>query len=37
VDEYFIYVWKKNTGKETAVRIPVANKTATEYTINVEG
>ena len=37
VDDFYIYVWKKNTPKETAVKIPVPIKTAVDHTIEVEG
>ena len=37
MDEYYIYVWKKNTPKESAVKIPVPVKTAVDHTIEVEG
>ncbi len=37
VDEYFVYIWKKNTPKETAIKVPATNKTATSFLMDVEG
>jgi hypothetical protein len=37
VDEFYIFVSKKNSAKESAVKIPVNNKIATSHTIDVEG
>jgi hypothetical protein len=37
VDEYYVYVWKKSSPKETAIKIPVGVKNAVSHTVDVEG